>query len=88
MLLISYEIIRNNQMRILFTILKTVVSLTTEQLENRLRDLIKANKLENKPHIGRNSYFIVENEGSTFLKETSPHQILFFLKKHPSRYPS
>ena len=52
-------------------ILKTVESLTTEQLENRLRDLIKANKLENKPHSGRNSYFIVENEGSTFPKETS-----------------
>ena len=73
-------------------ILKTVESLTTEQLENRIRDLIKSNKLENKPHSGRNSYFIVENEGSTFLKETSPppppHQILFFLKKHPSHHPS
>ena len=33
-------------------ILKTVESLTTEQLGNRLRDLIKANKLENKPHSG------------------------------------
>ena len=38
-------------------ILKTVESLTTEQLEDRLRDLIKANKLENKQRSGRNSYF-------------------------------
>ena len=30
-----------------------------------------ANKLKNQPHSGRNSYFIVENEGSTFPKETS-----------------
>ena len=59
-------------------ILKTVKSLTTEQLEDRLRDLIKANKLENKPHGGRNSYFIVENEESTFPKETSlPSDIIF-----------
>ena len=35
--------------------LKTVESLTTEQLDDQLRDLIKANKLENKPHSGRNS---------------------------------
>ena len=31
-------------------ILKAVESLTAEQLEDLLRDLIKANKLENKPH--------------------------------------
>ena len=49
-------------------ILKTVESLTTEQLENRLRDLIKANKINIHP--------------------LPPHQILFFLKKHPSRHPS
>ena len=59
-------------------ILKTVESLTAEQLENRLRDLIKANKLENKPHRGRNSYFIVESEGSNFPKETSPLSDIIF----------
>ena len=68
-------------------ILKTVESLTTEQLENRLRDLIKANKLENKPHSGRNSYFIVENEGSTFLKETSPPSDIIFPEKTPIPSP-
>ena len=31
-------------------ILKAVESLTAEQLEDLLHDLIKANKLENKPH--------------------------------------
>ena len=31
-------------------ILKAVESLTAEQLEDLLRDLIKSNKLENKPH--------------------------------------
>ena len=66
--------------------LKTVESLTTEQLDDQLRDLIKANKLENRPHSGRNSLFIVENEESTFRKHL-PHQILFFQKKHSSRHP-
>ena len=62
-------------------------SLTTEQLEDQLRDLIKANKLENKPHSRRKSYFIAENEKSTFPKEIyPPYQVLFFLKKHPNRY--
>ena len=66
-------------------ILKTVESLTTEQLEDRLRDLIKANKLENKLHSGRNSYFIVENEENTFPKETSlPSDIILSEKNtHP-----
>ena len=70
-------------------ILKTVESLTTEQLEDRLRDLIKANKLENKLHSGRNSYFIVENEENTFPKETSlPSDIILSEKNtHPlTRY--
>ena len=70
-------------------ILKTVESLTTEQLENRLRDLIKANKLENKLYSGRNSYFIVENEENTFPKETSlPSDIILSEKNtHPlTRY--
>ena len=31
-------------------ILKAVESLTAEQLEDLLHDIIKANKLENKPH--------------------------------------
>ena len=53
-------------------------SLTTEQLDDWLRGLIKANKLENKPHSGRNSYFIVINEGITFPKETPlPSDIIF-----------
>ena len=30
-----------------------------------------------KPHSGRNSHFIVENEESTFLKETSPIRYYF-----------
>ena len=64
-------------------ILKTVESLTAEQLENRLRDLIKANKLENKPHSGRNSNFIVENKGSTFPKETSPPSDIIFPEEIP-----
>ena len=39
---------------------------------------LKANKLKNKLHSGKNSYFIVENEGSTFPKETSlPSDIIF-----------
>ena len=38
-------------------ILKTVESLTTEQLEDRLCDLIKASKLENKPHSGKNLFY-------------------------------
>ena len=70
-------------------ILKTVESLTTEQLENRLRDLIKANKLENKLYSGRNSYFIVENEQNTFPKETSlPSDIILSERNtHPlTRY--
>ena len=70
-------------------ILKTVESLTTEQLENRLRDLIKANKLENKLYSGRNSYFIVENEENTFPKETSlPSDIILSERNtHPlTRY--
>ena len=70
-------------------ILKTVESLATEQLEDRLRDLIKANKLENKLHSGRNSYFIVENEENTFPKETSlPSDIILSKKNtHPlTRY--
>ena len=70
-------------------ILKTVESLATEQLEDRLRDLIKANKLENKLHSGRNSYFIVENEENTFPKETSlPSDIILSEKNtHPlTRY--
>ena len=62
-------------------------SLTTEQLENRLRDLIKANKLENKPHSGRNSYFIVENEGSTFPKETSLPSGINFTEETPISSP-
>ena len=52
-------------------IFKTVESLTTEQLEDWLCDFIEANKLENKPHSGRNSYFVVENEETTFPKEAS-----------------
>ena len=64
-------------------ILKTVESLTTEQLEDRLRDLIKANKLENKLHRERNSYFIVENEGSTFPTETSPTSDIIFPEETP-----
>ena len=70
-------------------ILKTVESLTAEQLEDRLRDLIKANKLENKLHSGRNSYFIVENEENTFPKETSlPSDIILSERNtHPlTRY--
>ena len=71
-------------------ILKTVESLTAEKLEDRLRDLIKAKKLKNKHHSGRDSYFIVENEGSTFPKETFLHQIFFFLIKntHPVTGPN
>ena len=53
-------------------------SLTTEQLENRLRGPIKANKLGNKSYSGRNSHFIVENEGSTFPKETSRSPIRYY----------
>ena len=64
-------------------------SLTTEQLEDRPRDLIKANKLENKPHSGRNSYFIVENEGSFFPKETSLPSYCFFRRNtHPVTRPN
>ena len=70
-------------------IFKTVESLTTEQLEDRPRDLIKANKLENKPHSGRNSYFIVENEGSFFPKETSLPTYCFFRRNtHPVTRPN
>ena len=87
MLLLSYEIIRNSQQPIYNYILKTVESLTTEQLENQLHDLIKTNKLENKPHSGRNSYFIAENEGSTFLKETSPPSDIIFPEKTPILSP-
>ena len=47
-------------------------SLATEQLEDQLCDLIESNKLENKPYSGRNSYFIVKNEESTFPKEEAP----------------
>ena len=61
-----------NENSIFNYILKTVESLTTEQLEDQLRDLIESNKLENKPYSGRNSYFIVENEESTFPKEETP----------------
>ena len=46
-----------NENSIFNYILKTVESLTTEQLEDQLRDLIESNKLENKPYSGRNSYF-------------------------------
>ena len=90
MLLLSYEIIKKqpNKNSIYNDILKTVESLTTVQLEDRLRDLIKANKLENEPHSGRNSYFIVEDEESPFPKKHPSYQILFFQKKHPSRHPS
>ena len=49
MLLRSFEIIKKqpNENSIYNCILKIVESLTTEQLEDRLRDLIKAYKLEN-----------------------------------------
>ena len=68
-------------------ILKTVESLTAEQLEDRLRDLIKAKKLKNKPHSGRDSYFIVENEGSTFPKETSLSSDIIFPEETPIPSP-
>ena len=48
---------QQNENSIYNYILKTVESLTTEQLEDRLRDLIKANKLENEPHNGRKLIF-------------------------------
>ena len=41
---------QTNENSIYNYILKAVESLTAEQLEDLLRDLIKANKLENKPH--------------------------------------
>ena len=63
-------------------------SLTTKQLEDQLIDLIKANKLKNKPHNVRNSYFIVENEGSTFLKEISLPTDIVFPEKRPILSPA
>ena len=41
---------QTNENSIYNYILKAVESLTAEQLEDLLHDLIKANKLENKPH--------------------------------------
>ena len=56
-------------------ILKTAESLTTEQLE-----------LENKPHSGRYSYLIVENDESTFTKEASiPSDTIFPEEKSVTR---
>ena len=68
-------------------ILKTVKSLTAKQSEDRLCDLIKAHKLENKPHSGRNSHFIVQNEGSTVPKEASPRSDIIFPEETPIPSP-
>ena len=67
--------------------LKTVESLTTVQLEDRLRDLIKANELENESHSGRNSYFIVEDKESPFPKETSLLSDIIFPEETPIPSP-
>ena len=58
-------------------------SLTIEQLEDRLRDLINANKLENKSHSEKNSYFIVGNEETTFPKETFLASDIIFPEEKP-----
>ena len=68
-------------------ILKTLESLTTEQLEDRLRDFIKVNKLKIKQHSGRNSYFIVENEGNTLPKEASLQSDIIFPEETPITSP-
>ena len=62
-------------------------SLTTEKLKDRLRDLIKANNLENKPHNKTKSYCIVEHEGTIIPKEISLSSNIYFPEETPILSP-
>ena len=58
-----------------------------KKLKDRLRDLIKANNLENKPHNRTKSYCIVENEETTIPKEISLSSNIVFPEETPILSP-